>query len=143
MPRGYIMTEALFGIIGVLIGAGVSYFAQLRATRLAIEGQLKRLAVETKIRETEKKSDLIREWVAEILTECDPDINKQIDYRKIVMNIHRLQLILDTSNNQSHKALNNAINNLGLSFQTKNATRKSTYQFQSQIVEAVKAMNKI
>ena len=102
------MNEALFGFIG----AGVSYYAQLRATRLAIEGELKRLTVETRIRESEKNTDLIREWVAEMLTDCDPDINQQIDYRPIVMNIHRLQLILDTSNNQAHAELNDAITKL-------------------------------
>lgn len=136
------MYEALFGFLGVLIGAGVSYFAQLQATRLAVEGELKRLSVETRLRESEKMRDFIREWVAEILTTCDPDINQEIDYRRIVKNIQRLQLILDTSDNKAHAALNDAINQLGLSFQTKNATRENVYALQSKITEAVKALNK-
>jgi hypothetical protein len=135
------MTEAIFGLIGVLFGSLVSYFAQVRATRLAIDAELRRMDVEYRLREYAKRNELIREWAAEILVECDPDVNATVNYRKIVTNIHRLQLILDTSGNKAHAIINDAINKLGMSFQTKSATRESTYAFQNQIIESVKAMN--
>lgn len=136
------MTSAVFGLIGVITGAVISYFTQVRATRMAIDAELQRLRVEASIRQSEKRADLIREWTAEILAECDPDTNAEVDYRKVVTNIHRLQLILDTSGNKAHARLNDAIIKLGISFQTKEATRESTYEIQNQMVEAVKAMHR-
>jgi hypothetical protein len=138
--KGRIMTEAIFGLIGVAIGAFVSYFAQVRATRIAVEAELRRLPVESRIRDEEKKIDMIREWTAEILALSDPDINANVDYRRIVVYIHRLQLILDTDRNRAHAVLNDGINKLGLLFQTKSATREALYPLLSQIVEAVKHM---
>ena len=135
------MNEAVFGLIGVGVGAVVSYFAQMRATRMVVDAELRRLPVESRIRDDEKKTDRIREWTAEILALSDPDINATVDYRQIVVNIHRLQLILDTDTNCGHKRLNDGINKLGLLFQTKSATRDAIYLLQSQIVEAAKHMN--
>ena len=132
------MTEAIFGLAGVVVGAAVSYFAQVRATRMTVEAELRRLPIESRIRDEEKRNDMIREWTAEILGLCDPDINATVDYRRIVTNIHRLQLILDTDTNQAHARLNDAIIKIGLLFQTKSATRESLYALQSEILEAAK-----
>lgn len=132
------MIEAIFGLIGVAVGAVVSYLAQVRATRMTVEAELRRLHVESRIRDEEKRTDMIREWTAEILALCDPDINASVDYRRIVINIHRLQLVLDTDTNRAHARLNDAINKIGLLFQTKGATRESLYPLQSEIVEAAK-----
>ena len=127
-------------MFGVLIGALVSYLAQIHATRMAIEAELRRLREEASIRKGEKRIDQIRDWSAEILALCDPDINAKVDYRQIVINIHRLQLILDTDGIPSHGRLNDAINKIGMLFQTKEATREALYPLQSQVVDAIKTM---
>jgi len=134
------MTEAIFGLLGVAIGALVSYFAQIRATKMSVDAELRRLPVEACIRDDEKKLDRIREWTAEILALSDPDINANVDYRQIVVNIHRLQLILDTDTNTDHAGLNGGLNRLGMLFQTKTATREAVYALHDQIVETVKHM---
>jgi hypothetical protein len=135
------MNDAIIGFIGVIVGAVISYVAQMRATKMTLEAELRRLRTESNIRDKETRAIQIREWLAEILAESDPDINKDVDYRKIVVNIFRLQLILDTRTNKSHALINDAIIKLGLAFQTKTAMREEIYALQSQIIEAAKSMN--
>jgi len=134
------MTEAIFGFIGVMIGSLTSYFAQIHVTKLANQAELSRLSVEARIRDEEKKLDLIREYVAELLFVTDPDISTNVDHKQITRNILRLQLILEIDTNIVHRNLNGEINQLGALFLRNEATRDSIYSIQDQILTIVRGL---
>ena len=135
------LISVLIGLIGVLIGAGIAHYTQMRATKLAMEGERQRILAEAALHDKQVKLDKIRECVADILIATEPVINSHVDASRLLVNVHKVQMLLDTDHNEAHRQLNEAINKLAFAFTSEGASQLNTYKLQDQMVAAVKRMN--
>ena len=136
------MTEAIIGFIGVLVGAGIAHFSQMRATILALEAEHKRIHTEAELDDKQIRLDKIRECVADILILVEPEFKETIDTKRLLSSIHKVQMLLDTAKDEAHADLNGAINVLAGSVLSGQIKELDTLILTGKMVDAVKKMNK-
>ena len=136
------MTEVIFGFIGVLVGAGITHYTQMRTTQLALEGEHKRIIAEAALHDKQIRLDKIRECVADIIIIVEPEMHEAIDKRRLLSNIHKVQMLLDTAKDEAQADLNGAINVLAGSVLSGQIKELDTLILTGKMVDAVKKMNK-
>lgn len=135
------MTEAIIGFIGVMVGAGIAHLSQMRATKLALEAEHKRIHTEAVLHDKQIRLDKIRECVANILILVEPEFKETIDTKRLLSNIHIVQMLLDTAKDEAHADLNSAINVLAGSVLSGQIKELDTLILTGKMVDAVKKMN--
>ena len=136
------MTEAIFGFIGVLVGAGIAHYSLMRATKLALEAEHKRIYAEAALHDKQIRLDKIRECVADIIILVEPEFREAIDKKRLLTNIHKVQMLLDTAKDEAHAELNGAINVLAGAVLSGQIKELDTLILTGNMVDAVKKMNK-
>ena len=106
------------GMLGVAVVAGV---VQWKITKTVIDSERSRVREQVKsessARRRERRLELLLEIVSELVAVTDPQANQFINYDEVVKLIHRAQLLLNRED-LVERALNGAINDLGVSLQT-------------------------
>jgi len=134
---------AVIALLGQRSTAKVSASAETERLRLRIEGE------ETS-RAREQRRERVIEAVSEILAASDPQIFVKLDYGKVVMLIHRIQLLLNIRN-QLDSRLNSALNALGSALQEyapahhlpmdeKSQLMRAVFAAQSEVTESTRAL---
>lgn len=111
---------ALITVGGTASVAVVSILTQSVTTKAVIRAERRKaldlVRAESESRAHEKRAELVREDVAELLGMVDPQINATVDYTLVVRRVLRLQLLLDRSL-PAEARLNGALNHVGLAAQ--------------------------
>jgi len=93
------LVSGLFGLLGAVIGAALAGMHLRSSTKTLIEAGFTKIhtqiSAESKSRFPGKKEDQLVESVAELVTETDPELHSNFDYKKIVSLIHKVQIVLD------------------------------------------------
>jgi hypothetical protein len=115
------VAAALITVVGTVTVAVVSVITQLKVTKAVIRSEHQKLSEqisgETRARTLERRQDLIRENISELLPMIDPEINARIGYDNVVRIIHSVQLLLDP-HTPSELRLNGDLNELGVALQS-------------------------
>lgn len=116
---------SLAGVLGALLGsvlvAIITTKHQKNMTTKLIESELHKINTqilgESRARLLAKKEDWLTDAITELLTETDPELQAEFNYKKIVSLIHRIQLILDTRST-SQNLINRYTSEIGFAIRT-------------------------
>jgi len=98
----YTIVSTIITVFGMIGAAWIAAWFQLRNTKLVVESEVARtinqIGLEYAHKDKERKREVMRTSVAELLTLTDPDLHQSFDYPRVVNLIHRLQVLCDTGN---------------------------------------------
>lgn len=104
--------EAQAALIGALGATAISGVVQILTTRFLIKSETSKIDREARHRRSdEKRVDIVR-LIAELLSLTDPEANLMPDYKRVVVLINHIQLILDIRS-ECEDRLNKGLNALG------------------------------
>ena len=133
----YTILATVITVVGMLGSAWIAAWFQLRNTRLVIESEVKKtinqIGLEYSCKDKERKREVMRTSVAELLTLTDPDLHKSFDYPRIVNLIHKVQVLCDTRN-AAEAGINGATTKLGLAIRSGQRDPLPILQCQTELI---------
>ncbi|WP_047548615.1 hypothetical protein [Methylotenera sp. G11] len=137
---------AFIALAGVALGGILTGWFQRANTKSLIAAELTKLQFqikgEARTRLLGRKQDLLMDALADLIASTDPELHAEFDYSKVVTLIHRVQLLLNPTN-QADSALNNATTKLGLAIQAAASGKRNVSVLlgaQSHVVETGRAV---
>ena len=137
---------ALVALAGVALGGLLAGWFQRINTKTLVAAEMDKLRLqldgEAKKRLVGRKQDWLLELVPELVSAADPELHAQFDYKRVVVLIQRIELLLDPKV-PTEARLNMALANLGFAVQAAVSGQRDISRLlntQAEVTEATRGL---